>query len=184
MKSNSNLILVLGPASSGKSEWAEQLAHHSPNAVTYIATAIAHPDDPEWQAKIQKHIARRPCNWSTQEIPKALADYLDQASHEQCLLIDSLGTWVANFLTTSATEWEAILNQFLKSLQQTPAEVILVSEETGWGIIPAYEAGRVFRDRLGHLNRQVGGIATEVYLVTAGYALPLAQLAYPSPSTD
>jgi len=185
VKPINNVILVLGPANSGKSEWAEQLATKSPKAVTYIATAIADPNDPAWQEKIQKHIARRPSDWSTQEIPEALVDYLEQqATDQQCLLIDSLGTWVANCLSYSAQQWEIIVNQFLTTIQNTSADVILVAEETGWGVIPAYPAGRVFRDRLGDLTRQMGGNATDVYLVTAGYALPLTQLAYPLGSCE
>jgi len=170
---------VVGPASSGKSEWAEHLASQSPKPVTYIATAIADPNDPAWQTKLQNHALRRPQSWSTQEIPTALADYLKQAQPDQCLLIDSLGTWVANLLTTEDQAWEQRVNTFLDCLDQTTAQVILVGEETGWGIIPAYKSGRLFRDRLGDLIRRVGENATEVYLVTGGYALPLTQLGHP-----
>lgn len=171
--------LVIGPANSGKSEWAEHLAKQSPKAVTYIATAIADPNDTVWQEKLQKHALRRPQSWSTQEIPTALADYLRQAQEGDCLLIDSLGTWVANLLTVEDQGWEQSVNRFLESLGQTPAQVILVGEETGWGIVPAYQSGRTFRDRLGQLIRRVGENATEVYLVTGGYALPLSQLGQP-----
>lgn len=173
------IILVVGPASSGKSEWAEYLAKQSPNPVTYIATAIADPNDPAWQDKLQKHALRRPPSWSTQEIPTALADCLQQAQPQECLLIDSLGTWVANLLTSEDQEWEQTVKAFLDSLNQTAAQVILVGEETGWGVIPAYKSGRAFRDRLGDLIRRVGENATEVYLVTGGYALPLSQLGQP-----
>jgi len=173
------IILVVGPASSGKSEWAEHLAKQSPKPVTYIATAIADPKDPAWQDKLQKHALRRPQSWSTQEIPTALANCLQQAQAEDCLLIDSLGTWVANLLTTEDQQWEQTVNTFLDSLDQTPSQVILVAEETGWGVIPAYQSGRAFRDRLGDLIRRVGENATNVYLVTGGYALPLTQLGQP-----
>ena len=46
-------------------------------------------------------------------------------------------------------------------------------------MIPAYKSGRIFRDRLGNLTRQIGENATEVYLVTGGYALPLKAMGYP-----
>ncbi|NJM97588.1 MAG: hypothetical protein HC800_10890, partial [Phormidesmis sp. RL_2_1] len=41
---------------------------------------------------------------------------------------------------------------------------------------PAYESGRIFRDRLGNLSRRIGEIATDVYLVTGGCALNLSTL--------
>lgn len=175
----SSVILVVGPASSGKSEWAEKLAKQSPKPVTYIATAIADPNDLKWQEKIKKHAFRRPPSWSTQEVPTALAESLQQEGGESCLLIDSLGTWVANCLHWEEEKWEKTLTHFLKSLEQTSAEVILVGEETGWGVIPAYPSGRLFRDRLGNLTRRIGEQATEVYLVTGGYALPLNQIGQP-----
>jgi adenosylcobinamide kinase/adenosylcobinamide-phosphate guanylyltransferase len=62
------------------------------------------------------------------------------------------------------------------SLRQTAATVILVSEETGWGVVPAYPLGRLFRDRLGTLTRQVGTVAGAVYLVVAGYAVDVKAL--------
>jgi adenosylcobinamide kinase/adenosylcobinamide-phosphate guanylyltransferase len=59
--------------------------------------------------------------------------------------------------------------------------VILVAEETGWGVVPAYATGRLFRDRLGHLIRRVGAIAHTVYLVTGGYAVNLSEIGIPLP---
>lgn len=173
------VTLVLGPASSGKSEWAEKLAKQSNHPVTYVATAIADPNDPGWQKKLQKHASRRPTSWQTQEIPTALAEFIAQGTAQDCLLIDSLGTWVANLLVETEAEWEVTLTHFLDTLQQTSSQVILVGEETGWGVIPAYKSGRIFRDRLGNLTRQIGENATEVYLVTGGYALPLKAMGYP-----
>ncbi|MFP4134864.1 MAG: bifunctional adenosylcobinamide kinase/adenosylcobinamide-phosphate guanylyltransferase [Halothece sp.] len=173
------VTLVLGPASSGKSEWAEKLAKQSKRSVTYIATAIADHNDPAWQEKLQKHASRRPRAWVTQEVPTALAEAVQKGTAQECLLIDSLGTWVANLLTETETDWEVRVSQFLESLEQTASQVILVGEETGWGVIPAYKSGRLFRDRLGDLTRRVGENATEVYLVTGGYALPLKKIGYP-----
>jgi adenosylcobinamide kinase/adenosylcobinamide-phosphate guanylyltransferase len=177
------VILVVGPASSGKSEWAEKLAKASAKPVTYIATATADPDDSAWQEKLQKHAQRRPQSWSTQEIPTALAAYLNQEKGDNCVLIDSLGTWVANCLSSDDQGWEKTVTHFLESLETASAEVILVGEETGCGVIPAYKSGRVFRDRLGDLTRRIGEIATEVYLVTGGYALPLNQIGQPLNTT-
>jgi len=170
------VILVLGPASSGKSEWAEKIANASQKPVIYIATAIADPYDLAWQKKLQKHASRRPSSWLTEEIPTDLTGYLQHETSNNCLLIDSLGTWVANWLDTDDQTWQKTVADFLESLKATSAEVILVGEETGWGVIPAYKSGRTFRDRLGELTRRVGEIATEVYLVTGGYALPLNQM--------
>ena len=94
-----------------------------------------------------------------------------------CTLIDSLGTWVANCLETEDTKWEKQTQNFLKSLENaTTDSIIMVAEETGWGVVPAYELGRKFRSRLGKLIRQVGVIADDVYLVVGGYAINVTKI--------
>ena len=170
------LILVTGAARCGKSEWAETLATQSRQAVTYIATATLSPDDLEWAARIDRHQQRRPPTWETVVALENLADTISGASSLDCLLIDSLGTWVANLLDKSTAEWSDLTTELLGVLQTTSATVILVAEETGWGVVPAYPSGRLFRDRLGMLSRQVGTIANPVYLVTGGHVLNLSQL--------
>jgi adenosylcobinamide kinase / adenosylcobinamide-phosphate guanylyltransferase len=172
-------ILVTGPTRSGKSEWAEQLASQSGLTVVYIATAQVDESDREWQTRIQTHQQRRPSHWQTEHIPVELAIALQAASAETCLLVDSLGTWLANLLDQDEETWSATVQQLLDSIQQTQSTIIFVSEETGWGVVPAYPVGRVFRDRLGSLTRQIGMISTAVYLVSAGYALDLRRLGTP-----
>lgn len=172
----SRRILVTGPVRSGKSEWAEKLAMQSGKPVVYIATAQFNPEDAEWQARIQRHQERRSADWVTLHVPFDLATALEQSSASQCLLIDSLGTWLANGLEQDDAAWEATTLTLLAALNQTSSMVILVAEETGWGVVPAYPSGRTFRDRLGTLTRQIGAIVDETYLVTGGYALDLAKL--------
>jgi adenosylcobinamide kinase/adenosylcobinamide-phosphate guanylyltransferase len=173
------LILVTGPARSGKSEWAENLAEQSGKSVIYVATAQSSPDDLEWQARIVKHQQRRPTNWKTQLVPIDLAATLHTTTPAHCLLIDSLGTWLANQLDQDEVTWEQTLKELLISLETADSDVILVSEETGWGVVPAYPIGRVFRDRLGTLTREIGAIATSTYLVTGGHVLNLSRLGSP-----
>jgi adenosylcobinamide kinase/adenosylcobinamide-phosphate guanylyltransferase len=96
-----------------------------------------------------------------------------------CLLVDSLGTWVANLLDQDSTVWERTCANLLDSLKQTAATVIFVAEEAGWGVVPAYPLGRIFRDRLGELVRKLGIIAYPVYLVTGGHVLNLSALGSP-----
>ena len=173
------IILVIGPARSGKSEWAENLAMQTNKSVIYVATAIADSTDREWLGRIALHQQRRPSHWQTLSVPQQLSQTISNTIPSNCLLIDSLGTWVANLLDREADAWQEIQNSLLESLQNTSAEVILVGEETGWGVVPAYKSGRLFRDRLGDLVRNIGSIASEVYLITGGYAINLSKLGQP-----
>jgi adenosylcobinamide kinase / adenosylcobinamide-phosphate guanylyltransferase len=177
------ITLITGPARSGKSEWAEQLAQQFATAngqqVVYVATARSNPNDKEWQARIEQHQQRRSPHWHLLEVPIELANAVAQYDNAHCLLIDSLGTWLANLIEQDEETWHEVQRQLMTALTQTSADVILVAEETGWGVVPAYQLGRIFRDRLGNLSRGVGAIATDVYLVTSGYALNLSSLGQP-----
>lgn len=172
----SKVILVTGPARSGKSEWAETLAMQSGKTVVYVATASDHPDDQEWQQRIQKHQKRRPQDWVTLWVPVELSATLADAKPNTCLLVDSLGTWVANLLEQDDQKWENTLSELLETVQLVAADMLFVAEETGWGVVPAYPLGRRFRDRLGSLVRQLGATCEAVYLVTGGHVLNLSLL--------
>ncbi|MEG3839189.1 bifunctional adenosylcobinamide kinase/adenosylcobinamide-phosphate guanylyltransferase [Microcoleus sp. herbarium14] len=175
------LILVTGPARSGKSEWAETLAAGSGKQVIYAATGLVDETDLEWLCRLEQHRNRRPVNWTTLEVPIELPAAVRAGQPSDCLLIDSLGTWTANLLEQEAAVWATTQQDLLASLKSAAADVILVGEETGWGVVPAYPAGRLFRDRLGTLVRHISAIADTVYLATGGYALNLCALGTPLP---
>lgn len=179
LASERQLILVTGPARSGKSEWAETLATRSGKAVLYVATAQRDSADREWQERIAQHYQRRPSTWTTVEAPIALTETIQTAPANSCLLVDSLGTWLANLLEQDDDTWSKTLDNLLNSLHHTTSSIIFVAEETGWGVVPAYPVGRLFRDRLGTLTRQLGAIAQPVYLVTGGHVLNLSTLGTP-----
>lgn len=175
--SQEKIVLVTGASRSGKSEFAEVLARKSDLQVTYIATAKIDNTDAEWQAKIFKHQQRRPKNWQTATIfDTKLSAYILKAEPSECLLIDSVGTWIVNFLDLEQPKWERIVNTFLANLKASKAKIIFVGEETGWGVVPAYPIGRLFRDRLGHLSRQIANVADSTYLVAGGHVLNLSVL--------
>jgi adenosylcobinamide kinase / adenosylcobinamide-phosphate guanylyltransferase len=177
------VILITGPARSGKSEWAENLAIESGKQVVYVATATVNLDDAEWHKRIQLHQNRRPQDWVTLEVPVTLSATLADAKPNTCVLVDSLGTWVANLLEEDDESWENILAEFLETVQLVAADMVFVAEETGWGVVPAYPLGRAFRDRLGALVRQLGSICEAVYLVTGGHVLNLSILGTPLPQS-
>jgi adenosylcobinamide kinase / adenosylcobinamide-phosphate guanylyltransferase len=51
-----------------------------------------------------------------------------------------------------------------------------VSNEVGWGLVPPYPLGRIYRDLLGWANQRVASRARRVYLMVAGLPVDLRAL--------
>jgi adenosylcobinamide kinase/adenosylcobinamide-phosphate guanylyltransferase len=111
-----------------------------------------------------------------------LIDTLAAASGSDFVLVDSLGTWIADMMNqhplgTSVVEWDdriaAYAMQLDAALEACAADVVVVSEEAGWGVVPAHAAGRVFRDVIGRANRRLCARADRAYLLISGVALDL-----------
>ncbi|QLQ33344.1 MAG: bifunctional adenosylcobinamide kinase/adenosylcobinamide-phosphate guanylyltransferase [Candidatus Thiothrix singaporensis] len=165
--------LILGGARSGKSHHAEQLAQQSGREVVYIATAEA--QDGEMQARIAHHRASRPAYWRTVEEPLALAAALQQhAAANRLLLVDCLTLWLTNLLGVDAgqrlhTETQALLT----TLPSLPGDVLLVSNETGLGVVPLGELTRRYVDAAGRLHQQLAAQLDAVVFMVAGLPLTL-----------
>src|SRR6266852_4945754 len=54
--------------------------------------------------------------------------------------------------------------------------LIVVTNEVGLGIVPAYPLGRLYRDTLGYVNQQLARAADRVYLMVAGIAVDIKRL--------
>jgi len=171
--------LILGGARSGKSHYAEQLALASHKEVIYIATGTA--GDTEMQMRIEKHQADRPQHWQTIEEPILLADVIERyANTRHCLLVDCLTLWLSNILFNPQGNYQedVFLQQKQALLNELPhihADIILVSNEVGSGIIPMDSMSRRFVDEAGRLHQQLARLCSHVTLVTAGLAQPLKQ---------
>ncbi len=176
----SRLILVSGPARSGKSRWAEHLLHHHP-AVTYIATAAARPDDRDWQKRLEAHRQRRPEHWSLAEPGGELVQVIDNLAPGQSVLIDALGGFVAHHLELNSTDWAHLCEQLIASICSSRCTCVLVIEETGWGVVPPTRIGGLFRDRLGTFAQELDRVADAAWLVLQGRALDLHSLGHVVP---
>lgn len=167
------LNLILGGARSGKSRLAEQLAERSGLPVTYIATS--EPQDGEMNARVQLHRERRPSSWGLIEEPLALADVLRaNASAERCLLVDCLTLWLTNLLMLDDPErLQAERTALLDCLAGLPGEIILVSNESGLGVVPLGELTRRYVDEAGWLHQAIAERCQRVVLTVAGLPLTL-----------
>jgi len=167
------LRLILGGARSGKSAYAEQLVQNSGFPVLYIATAPVIQGDDDWQARIEKHKARRPKMWTTVEEPLDIVAVLQAAGKiKQCVLVDCLSLWLSNVLFAKR-DVNVEIQLLCEGLSQCQHELVLVSNELGMGLVPDSKLGRDFRDAQGVLNQHLAKIADHVQWVVAGLPLTL-----------
>lgn len=190
--SQGEFIFVTGAARSGKSRFAQDLAAEDEKPVIYVATGVA--TDPEMDGRIAAHRRERPAAWRTVEAPREVAPVVAAAGQDGgTVLIDCLGFLVANWLNELWPEKDdpeagndgprdperiaATIDERVRDLARLargcPVRVIVVSNEVGWGLVPAYPAGRLFRDLLGRANQTMAAGADRVYLVVSGLAVEI-----------
>lgn len=171
------VTLVLGGARSGKSRYAQQLASQF-QRVTFIATG--RPGDAEMRKKIARHRRERPRAWTTVEAPVELPEAIRSESQKaDVILIDCLTVYAANVLgarsgpkRSAEKDAEAVCD----AIRASRASLVVVSNEVGNGVVPAYQSGRAYRDALGEMNQKIAQIADRVVLMVAGLPLTLKDL--------
>ncbi|OWL90180.1 bifunctional adenosylcobinamide kinase/adenosylcobinamide-phosphate guanylyltransferase [Halopseudomonas aestusnigri] len=160
--------LILGGARSGKSRYAERRATESGLEVVYIATC--QPRDAEMRERIERHRNQRPAHWALVEEPLALARMLrEQAREDRCLLVDCLTLWLSNLLLVD--DPQACVRErsaLLETLPALPGRLLLVSNETGLGVVPMGELTRRFVDEAGWLHQALAGQCERVVFCVAG----------------
>lgn len=167
------LQLILGGARSGKSRLAEQIAQFSGLPVIYLATAQAL--DQEMQDRIQHHQQRRPASWTLVEESLYLAERLQELDREhQVILIDCLTLWMTNLLCAEDDQLQLQeCEKLLTVLPNLRSQVILVSNETGLGVVPLGEISRRFVDESGRLHQRLAQLADCVIFCVAGLPMVL-----------
>ena len=185
------LILILGGARSGKSSYAEKMATQFGDRVLYVATAQA--GDEEMRARIAAHRQARPANWRTVEAPTGVGEAVRAALTTEpadAVLLDCLTLLVSNVILQGTSEddldnvdeaaaWERVeaeLDGILDACRAGDTYWIVVSNEVGWGLVPPYPLGRVYRDLLGRANQRLAARADQVYLMVAGLPVDVRAL--------
>jgi len=170
------IILVTGGARSGKSEFAENYAKSFGEKVLYIATSI--PFDDEMKDRVEKHKKRRPASWKTLEQYKSFTPI---STYYDSVLLDCATIMSTNIMFEFKQDWEdslqkdideieeIIINEF-ENLLNSFENIIIVTNEVGFGIVPDNKTSRIFRDIAGNVNKYIASVSDEVYLTVCGIA--------------
>ena len=149
--------------------------------VTYLATARVADDDA--RARI-RHQQRRPKDWTTIEAPGDVHEIIDDLpaglSHRLSHTVsEQLPDGFGKRGLSPATLQEECLKKvdaLIEAAGRSPGLVVIVSNEVGQGVVPAYPLGRLFRDLAGWANQRVAAAANEVFFCVAGIPVELKRL--------
>lgn len=167
-------ILITGGARSGKSSYAERQAAEMGHDVLYVATAQAFDD--EMRLRIRNHQNDRPDHWHTLETPTGVgAAIMASELQPEVVLLDCMTLLATNVMLSLPEPWDSAemdlnreLDALWESYQQGDATYLIVTNEVGFGIVPANKMSRIYRDLLGRANQRLATLADHVYLLVAG----------------
>jgi len=185
------LTVVLGGARSGKSSYAEQLVSSYGQIALYVATAQAR--DAEMGARVAAHSRTRPATWRTVEAPCAVGEAVRgevARGAVDVVLLDCLTLLVSNVILSGVGEDDldqidepsarqrvkSEIDGLLAAATDTNVPWVVVSNEVGWGLVPPYPVGRVYRDLLGWANQRLAAAADRVFLMVAGLPVDVKAL--------
>ena len=182
----SQMTLIVGGARSGKSRFAQQLAEQlAGDRVLFVATAEA--GDAEMADRIRIHRESRPSRWRTLEQPLRVGgEILEAFDGEQGILVDCLTLLVSNVLFATGdppdakaaqTRVDAEVDGLLGASGKLNVPLIVVSGEVGQGLVPETPLGRLYRDLLGWANQRIAAAGGPTYLMVAGHAINVRDLA-------
>lgn len=178
-------ITIIGGAHSGKTKFVHEVCA-SLEDVVWWGTASELPQDADWQQHLESLRSSRKSSWLTLEGPwswpppqgESLQD--SQILKAKVFVLDSLNLWLAAqinrctslySLSQMKVHLELEFERLLENLRALSCPILLVSAEAGSGVVPAGEAGRLFRDLLGQWNCAVVKESHHGISMQAGRAL-------------
>ena len=190
-------MVFTGGARSGKSSAAQRLAEQRAVATPVTVVVFGRPGiDAEFAERIALHRSARPDSWNTLEAGDSTS-WMNDLPDTDVVVVDCLGTLLGLAMEELYGEGSgsalgeahadrlpegfetAVNDRFGLSLRwflERSGDTIVVTNEVGDGIVPAYATGRLFRDTLGRANRVLVGRSDAAYLCVAGRLIDLLGL--------
>ena len=183
-----SVTFVIGGSRSGKSTFAETKAKEYGEKILYIATSVI--TDQAMADRVEKHKEQRPKSWYTIETYSEfhlLPNYKEFIESE-VILIDCITTLIGNFMFDSKLDFDNCniddVNNLEKIIIQNVVDLInicneynkkliIVSNETGLGVVPPYYMGNYFRDISGRINNRIGKESDFMYFIFSGIPIKL-----------
>jgi adenosylcobinamide kinase/adenosylcobinamide-phosphate guanylyltransferase len=164
------ITLVTGGVRSGKSRFALSYAQSKDGYKMFIATAV--PFDDEMKIRVDNHRRERGELFETVEEPYELAAAITGVHPRYSItVVDCLTVWMGNLFykyEQNPGQINTEIDKMIMALNSVQSEIIIVTNEVGWGIVPENKLAREFRDMNGLLNQKVAAVADNVILSVSG----------------
>ena len=190
------IVVFTGGARSGKSTAAENLAaERMSDGARVVALVFGRTqDDAEMTDRVARHREDRPDGFEVVEVERP-DELLSGITDDSLVLLDCLGTLVGLVMDeewpTADVEQELLhaegelppgyaervesrVEALVSALCLRRGDTIIVTNEVGDGLVPAYASGRLFRDVVGRANRTLVNAADGAYLTVAGRLIDLS----------
>lgn len=180
----SKITLVTGGSRSGKSSYGEGIFKDEDN-VLYIATSMI--TDDEMKQRVAIHKSRRNKNWQTFEGHRDL-DKVIKETNCNYIILECITTMITNLMFDKYTDFDNLRKEDIQTLEDNISELItkiisnckdfdkelvIITNEVGFGLVSEYKLGRIFTDISGRINQLLGRLCDEAYLVVSGLPLKL-----------
>ncbi|MDF1541723.1 MAG: bifunctional adenosylcobinamide kinase/adenosylcobinamide-phosphate guanylyltransferase [Anaerosomatales bacterium] len=180
------LVVITGGARSGKSAAAQRMAVARSRAGARVVVAVfgKADGDPEFAERIERHRTGRPEGFRTLEASDPRS-WIEDVAEDELLVLECLGTLTALAMeeigqteteVASSDLLDSSLSEFVEWVVRRPGDTIVVTNEVGWGVVPSFASGRIFRDALGRANAALVTAADASYLAVNGRLLDLGCL--------
>ena len=157
-------ILITGGVRSGKSRFALELAEKHFSSKNFLATAIAF--DEEMQERIRNHRKERGEAFTTIEEPIEIHTALCEN-----VILDDITVWLNNLFFREQSEcYREILAELLRTM---PQNIIIITNETGMGNIPADAYTRRYNRLLGEINMELARAVDQLFFMVSGYPIQI-----------
>lgn len=182
------IIFVTGGARSGKSTFAENKIKDLGGNIGYIATAKVIDED--MAKRIEHHRASRPSEWPTFEYYRDFQRLLSDDDFMACdsLILDCVTILVTNNMFDYEMDFDHVAMDRVNEIEASIADeimalieivrdmemnLVVVSNEVGLGVVPAYRLSNLFRDIAGRMNQMIAAEADEAYFIVSGLPMKL-----------
>ncbi|MGV8146946.1 MAG: bifunctional adenosylcobinamide kinase/adenosylcobinamide-phosphate guanylyltransferase [Alkaliphilus sp.] len=177
----SKVIMITGGVRSGKSKYGEKL--FSTDDVLYIATNYFVDD--EMKKRIEIHKQFRNEKWGLLEEYKNLAIAVENRE-EKNIFLDCVTALITNYVFEENPDNQTLeyfdeiqnkidseLTSLIETIRKTDKNIIFITNEVGFGLVPEHKLGRVFRDIAGNINTRIAELSDEVILMVSGIPLKI-----------